>query len=391
MAKTTERQGTEYVALPKGSIDALNNEEPVTDEELAFDEFIAGMSAERMGELRVGKIKVARDGTPVANTRSAHCFSCPIDQFTYSGLVDHIRSKYGAGLYRVVGVETGKRGLIFNRLLEIAEELNPEKPDQNSTLQNPANVLESVGRIMAESQARTEGLIQRLTEARPATVDPMDQITKLAGVLATVMGVMPKPTQAAAPDLLGQLETLLKLKELFGASGGGGDSDKESNFFDVVKAGLQSFGPALATLAVRGAQAPAPALPPPQPPIGTDPRQFVPQPQPVTPAPPAQGDPAMKRQIDALVMNAKNGADINELAQTILNLTPDDKLDDLGDMLEAPDMVDKMALVNPEVQNYRDYFEKLRAALLALLDDAPADTLPPNQQPAAGGTGAPTA
>lgn len=390
MAKTQERQGTEYVALPKGSIDSLNNEEPVTDEELAFDDFIGSMSAERMGELRVGKIKVAKDGTPIANTRSAHCFSCPIDQFTYSALIEHIRARHGAGLYRIVGTETGKRGLVFNRLLEIAEELNPQKPGQESGLQNPANVMESVGRLMAESQARTEGLIARLTESKPAPVDPMDSMMKMATMFSTMMASMTKAVAPPpAPDLLGQLETIVKLKELFGS--GGGDSDKESNFFDVVKAGLTSFGPALGALAAKtmAAQQQAPALPPPQnqPLPGASP-QFAPPQQPPQPAP-AQ-DTTMKKQVDALVANAKMGVDPAALAGTILNLTPDDKLDDLGDMLESPDMIEKMALLNPEVQTYRDFFEKLRQALLSLLDDTDPSTLPQTGQPAAGGSGAPT-
>ena len=390
MAKASERQGNEYVALPKGVIDTLNNDEPVTDEELAFDEFVAGMSAERMGELRVGKIKVAKDGTPVANTRSAHCFSCPIDQFTYSGLIDHIRAKYGAGLYRVVGVETGKRGLVFNRLIEIAEELNPPKSAE-SPLQNPSNYLESVGKIMAESAARTEGLIARLTEAKPPAADPMDSMMKMATLFSTIMGSMAGLVKPAAPasDLLSQLEVLTKLKELTGG-GGGGDSGAESNFFDVVKAGLQSFGPALAALAVRQHQTATPALAPPAP-IAPHQPAFSPAPtfasQPLPAAAPAgdSGMSSLKRQVDLLVQNAKNGADAKELANTILDLTPDEKLDALGEMLEAPDMIDKMALLNPEVKNHLAFFEALRSNLLSLLGDAETDTLPPNAQPAASG------
>lgn len=393
MAKASERQGNEYVALPKGVIDNLNNEEPVTDEELAFDEFVAGMSAERMGELRVGKIKVAKDGTPVANTRSAHCFSCPIDQFTYSGLIDHIRAKYGAGLYRVVGVETGKRGLVFNRLIEIAEELNPPKSAE-SPLQNPANYLESVGKIMAESAARTEGLIARLTEAKPPASDPMDSMMKMATLFSTIMGSMAGLVKPAAPasDLLSQLEVLAKLKELTGG-GGGGDSGAESNFFDVVKAGLQSFGPALAALAVRQQNAtPSLSLPNPQPqpqPSFSPAPTFAPQPVPAA-APSGNSDMAnLKRQVDLLVQNAKIGADPKELANTILDLTPDEKLDALGEMLEAPDMIDKMALLNPEVKNHLVFFEALRSNLLSLLGETETDTLPPNAQPAASGN-APT-
>jgi hypothetical protein len=395
MAKTTDRQGTEYVALPKGVIDTLSGDEPVTDEEMAFDEFVSGMSAERMGELRVGKIKVAKDGTPVANTRSAHCFSCPIDQFTYSGLVEHIRGRHGAGLYRVVGVETGKRGLVFNRLLEIAEELNPQRPGQESALQNPNNIFESVAKIMAESQARTEAMIARLSENRApavAPVDPMTMMTQMAGLFSSIMGVVPKPP--AGDDILSSLEKLAKVKELLGSfSGdGGGGSGAEANFYDVVKTGLQSFGPALAALAMKTAAQHAPA--PAQLAAPTPGYQPIPPVQGIPPVQTQQGAPAMdsfKQQIGILVQNAKMGADPMQLAGKILDLTPDEKLDDLADMIEAPDMVDKMVAINPEVQNYRAFFDKLKAALLSLLMEDEGPTLPADSQPAAGGSGAPTA
>lgn len=393
MAKSQERQGTEYVALPKGSIDALGNDEPVTDEEMAFDEFIAGMSAERMGELRVGKIKVARDGTPVANTRGAHCFACPIDQYTYSGLLEHIRNRYGAGLYRVVGIETGKRGLVFNRLIEIAEDIGPVGKGQESALNSPGNLFESVGKIMAESQARTEGLIARLTESRaPAVVppDPMDMMTKMAGLFATIMGAAPKPATAGG-DLLDSLEKIVKLKELLGGLGGdGGGSDKESNFYDVVKTGISSFGPALAALAMRAQQAAQSQPPALAPPSQNPPINYPLPPQVPANAPPGQSDETMnlKKQVDILVSNAKMGADPMQLAGTILDLTPDEKLDDLGNMLEAPDMIEKMASLNPEVNNHRDFFAKLRDSLLTLLDDGSADTLAPNATPVPGAAGA---
>src|SRR5262245_11706726 len=398
MAKTQQREGTEYVALPKGSIETLNDGEPVTDEEAAFDEFIAGMSAERMGELRVGKLKLGKDGTPTVNTKGQHCFACPIDQFTYSGLLEHIRNRFGGGLYRVVGIEQGKRGLQFNRLIEIAEELPSQKPGESSHLQNPSNVFESVGRLMAESAARTEALIGRLTETRPAAVDPMDGLQKMATVFATMMGVVQKPAGNTGAELLVQLETFDKIKSLFGGGegkGDGGGGENGAEFMDVIKAGIQSFGPALGALASQRMQQPsqpAAALPPPQPyPAFVPPH--VPQPQPQPAAAPAGNDPMqaqLKSQVDILVSNAKNGADPAQLADLILRMTPDDKIDDLGNMLDAPDMVDKMAALNPEVQNYRDFFEKLRAALLALLEPADATTLPPNGAPPAGGSSAPT-
>jgi hypothetical protein len=403
MARTAGKPaGTEFIALPAGSIEdgeLLGDE--LTDEENAFNEFRTGFGAEKMGELRVGKLKLGKDGAPIANSKSAHCFSCPIDRYNFSELLEYIREHYGSGVFRVVGIESGKRGVVFNKLVEIAEDRGP-RPAADSALQNPNNMFESVGKIMAESQARTEALIARLTERQPVALplDPMESMTKMAALFGSLMQSMaaaiPKPaTTGGTGDILDQAEKLLKLKELLSGSGGN-DSGTESNFYDVVKAGLQSFGPALATLAVRGAQqTQPPALAAPESPQVISTQTAAPsyaKPGPV----PKQGDPAMasfKRQVDTLVQNAKLGVDPATLAGTILDLTPDEKLDDLEAMLQAPDMIEKMAALNPEVQTYRTFFDSLRAALLGLLAETVEDTLAPVQgstaEPA-GSSGAPT-
>lgn len=391
MAKRAENQrGTEFIALPAGTIEdgeLLGDE--LTDEESAFNEFRVGFGSEKMGELRVGKLKLGKDGAPIATSKSAHCFSCAVDRYSFSELLEYIRENYGAGVFRIIGIESGRKGVVFNKLIEIAESVSPKAPASETPLQNPANVFESAAKIMAESAARTEALIARLSESRQAApvLDPMDMMTKMAGLFSSIMGVAPRPAAAASDDLLGQLEKLAKIKDLLGGFGGGGGDDKESNFYDVVKAGLTSFGPALAALAVRGAQqSQTPALSQPD-------QVVIPATRPAPgnydkPGPTrqtvSQGDPAMKKQIDVLVQNAKMGVSPSMLAQTILDMTPDEKIDDLGAMLDDPQMIDKMAQLNPEVSTFRDFFDKLRTALLALLDEGEADTLPPDQAPAQG-------
>jgi hypothetical protein len=98
-----------------------------------------------------------------------------------------------------------------------------------------------------------------------------------------------------------------------------------------------------------------------------------------------------KRKVDTLVQNAKTGVDPMQLAGTILDLTPDDKLDALATMLEAPDVIEKMAALNPEVQNYREFFDKLRSGILGLLAESEPATVPPSGPVAGdGSSGAPT-
>ena len=380
MARSDKPSGQEYIALPSGTLrDAELLEDELNDEETAFNEFRTGFGAEKMGELRVGKLKLGRDGAPIANSKSVHCFSCAVDRYNFSELLEYIREHYGSGVFRIVGIESGRKGVVFNKLVEIAEDKGPKTGPQESPLQNPQNLFESVGRIMAESQARTEALIARTLETRTiptAPVDPMDTMAKMATLMATLMGVMPKP---AADDLLGSLEKLAKVKELLGTfSGDGGNGGgAEANFYDVVKTGLQSFGPALATLAMRNTQiAPqTPALAPPAPVAPPNTAANYDKPNGRQPGQ-EQGNIAMeslKRQIGALIMNAKLGATPDQVANMVLDSTPDDKLDALANMIEDPACVDKMAQLNPDVQNYRDFFNQLRAALMALLtEDEPA-------------------
>jgi hypothetical protein len=69
------------------------------------------------------------------------------------------------------------------------------------------------------------------------------------------------------------------------------------------------------------------------------------------------------------VQKAKGGADPELYAEMILdNVDPDTA----KAQFTAPDTVDKLIQINPEVANYRQWFVDLHAALVRFLSETPA-------------------
>lgn len=372
---------TTYEALPVDP--TLEPENEKSDEERAFEEFVNSLGAERMGVLRVGKLVLGKNNAPLATSKSEHCFSCPIDQYTYDELLEYLRDNYGPGLYRILGIPSGDR-VRFNKIVAIAQD--KRKPNANfsqADFANPTSVLETVSKLIADSQARTEALIERLAPRASAqhSSDPTDTMVKLAGVMSAMMQgiaglVAQRPQSPGGDDFFAQLEKFARIKELLGGFGDSG----ESNFFDVVKTGIQSFAPVLSHV-IQKASVEAPKMLAAAPAVGQAIQSSIPGGMNLAGSQgiPAQGSmknsalDQFKSSIDGLVTNARNGVDPVKLADTILSLTPKERLPELVALLESPDVIARMAEVNPEVLQYREYFETLRAEVLAGVEAEPSE------------------
>lgn len=163
---------------------------------------------------------------------------------------------------------------------------------------------------------------------------------------------------------MGELQKFAAIKSLLGDMGGDGGSAAETNFYDLAGTTLKTIGPVLAQVAMRGG---LPALTAPA---------FTPQPAPGAPVQPAPATaPAqptadqmnLKRQVDVLVAQAKSGASAEDVAEMVLNMTPEARYSELYDFINRPTVVNEMAAVNSEVANHREFFDKLRACILSEL------------------------
>ena len=77
----------------------------------------------------------------------------------------------------------------------------------------------------------------------------------------------------------------------------------------------------------------------------------------------------LSQQVAVLLAQAKAGASPDTLAEMIVGSTPEDKLGELEKYLSQPDLLESMIKLNPEVANYRQFFEELRDSVLQMLDE----------------------
>lgn len=358
-------------------IPGVTDEPELSDEEKAYLDFRESLKAgEEMPTLRVSKVPKTAIGNPM-HAKLIYCFACPVDQYSFEELCEYVRDCYGGGLYRLMATKKGHRGTLFNQLLTIAEAVQPKRtmdgtPGQNA---NVSQIMDSVAALINQSQERTEALLARVgVGSQVAPVDPFSALEKLLPVLKLLTPAAPPPT-----DFVTELSKLAAMKGLLGNLFGGGDEGgggnaAETNFYDLAGTTLKTIAPVLTAAISRWA---VPALgPPAQPAPAVEPQPTQPG---ATAATPSVAQVNLKRQVDVLVMQAKAGATAEDVAEMVLNMTPEAKYGDLYDFINRPTVVNEMAAVNPEVANHRDFFDKLRAAILTEL--GPEETPPAQPAP----------
>jgi hypothetical protein len=381
MARSRADSAT-FEAIPVGDLERIEAEEQ-TDEEKAFQDFRNSITAgEEMATVRVSKIpKSGLTGHPM-NAKSIYCFAFPVDRYSYEELCEFIRENYGGGLYRLLGTKKGHRGAAFNQLLELMEPIQRKPTGDAQNLAgggNPSAIMESVANLINQSQERTEALFSRLLSSNPqvAAVNPLASLKEMAELLVTLRGATAPAPQS---DLLGELQKLATLKGVLGPllgveSDGGGRDGAESNFYDLASTALKTVAPVLShVVASKGMVPGAPAVPALASPANTPPNS------PPPPAPPGATNMQLKRQVDILVAQAVSGADPTEVAEMVLDMTPETRLVELHTFLSRPTVIAEMTAVNSAVQTHAEFFGKLRAAILEQLADAPAE--PPATPPA---------
>jgi uncharacterized radical SAM superfamily protein len=85
-----------------------------------------------------------------------------------------------------------------------------------------------------------------------------------------------------------------------------------------------------------------------------------------------QVDP-IKKQVDILLSNAKMGVSPETMADTVVNMTPDEKLDELKAFVSDPHVLERMIKSNPEVRAYHQWFQTLRENVIRLLAEIETD------------------
>jgi len=280
-------------------------------------------------------------------------------------IMEKCRDRFGTGDYRV-HIRKGPR-LVANKPFSVEAEKDDEiEPAKNGGLDTMAFIT-----MMQESNKQT---MTMFTEAMRAfasnqnnapVFDPVAAQASLMSQLASLKQ-MSEPKDQSKDAVAMLIQGLTLAKEL-------GPKDGETNSSDILLEGIKQFAPAL-TNAAQQIQARGPG----------------------NPALPAPGDPQanadadreremglrqvmMRQQLGFLVQNA--AADKNaELYAELL-------LDQLGekivlDFIATPDAMDKLIAINPDVGNYRPWFEALRGSILELTaDTGDTEVIAPDAEP----------
>ncbi len=264
-------------------------------------------------------------------------------------IMEKCRDRFGTGDYRV-HIRKGPR-LVANKPFSVEAEKDDEiEPAKNGGLDTMAFIT-----MMQESNKQT---MTMFTEAMRAfasnqsnapVFDPVAAQASLMSQLASLKQ-MSEPKDQSKDAVAMLIQGLTLAKEL-------GPKDGETNSSDILLEGIKQFAPAL-TNAAQQMQGRNPALPAPgDPQANADAdreremglRQVM-----------------MRQQLGFLVQNAAANKNAELYAELLL--------DQLGekvvlDFVAQPDALDKLIAINPDVGNYRPWFEALRGFILELTAD----------------------
>lgn len=361
----------DHDGIEEGQIEGEDDgQEFDADEAAAFEKFAREMrSSDHYAKINVYEQPSSVDGRP--NSRKlTWLFEVGLDQLEFSQLMGKIRDEYGTGIYRLQGRDPSG-AILFNRAFAIkAPERKPEKPGEPAGF----DILASFNKAMAEQQARTEALLMRVVGANKqneaGNLQGMQQFAVMLSMFKEIAGVFSGGGVATKPvSVLDELRKLSEVRDALKGLAGDGDGGDggEKNIHDTISSAVQTFGPLLVTaLTQQQAAAHGPrrlARPAPKGPVTID--------TPTTDAsgieqPPPHGDATQmqfSKQISILVMNAAAGVDPVTMADSILDMTPDESLEKLREFVESPDAMAQMIAANPGVAKHLPWFQRLHAEL----------------------------
>lgn len=339
------------------------------EEELEWKEFLDEMGdAIHYAKITVYRVPTHADGSP-AKRQMAYCLECGLGEYSFSQLCQKIQELHGSGLYRIQARD--KNGVIRkNKPVAI------EAPKGEATAQGDSSagqVIDRMSSAMAAQQDRFEQILHRMTGRE---VDPIDQMTKIAGAMAAMINSMGlnqdrAPPQTALEKLTEMRLTMKIMREMTD----GGDARGEG-FWGAMADTAKSFAPALAAAISHASQGgdlnadgslrrlPAP---------GAAPR---PAREDHATKEPSMNVPSMnvdevKPQLQFLLAQAKAKVEPADVVTFVLNALPEegDAHESLEAFLLLDDCVQQCIAVMPEIETVQVWFGAWRALMLREIAD----------------------
>lgn len=425
------RQGRIIDVLPGG------DEAPYEDDvEAAFYEWKKSFDdSESPGTIRAFRIPHDEQGRAGHSSgNQIRLGMWPVDQYDFDTLCDKLKREYmppGDTLMvvRLIGTLSGKSGVRFNKLVTLQRANAPDTPGGT-----PKNEFADVMRQMQDSNERMMRLFQEMRGPGPAdgnsggmpammqTVAMMrvltEPMTQMMGPMMAALAGRPVPPSVPGSSIKELMETMMLMDKFMSRRGGGGSEEPDWMKLTGAVAGVAK--PLLEMAAARQLEGSrtrkslaAPAQPPPVQPVAPT----TANPTPVTPAParpvaPASGvdlsrpsplpagslaqgvnieapssqhppgDGTMfaeyKKQVDALVDVARNGADPIAVAnaffdQTMMELNDAD-YGRLAAIVENESFLATIGIYNAQVKEYGAFFTALRTRLIERINEEDGST-----------------
>lgn len=374
------------------------------------------------GSISVYEVPVDEKGIARGKTlRKTKLFSAPIGLVTLDDICDRVVKDYMTPgqcmTIQLLGTHDGRQGIRLNRMISLRKAFN-EVPKGQELGGEVGAILREMREERARDRLDMQRLLSTIAENRTPQLDPFTLVSKVTE-LAKAMMPAPPAVQSVIPGVtpgspMGQMvemfATMKAMQEFFGKEKAAeAVTDKGESLGDILgkvrdiavpliaasnrNAGLQPRQrlPAPASDLVMRDPPPETSLPPAPP---AEPEiVLTPDETPVTDGPneetktetPASAGEEHEMKLLAelaqllplLIDMAKKNGDAAEVAKMILGAMPDDPAynDALFDFVQDENCVGRLALLNSEVEPHREWFTKLRAAMLAEFEpDAPTST-----------------
>ncbi len=330
-----------------------------SDDDLQALDALEGMVAEFAGASGT-VVNIYRQGE---GKNLSFLFRTNPDEMTGGEIMERCRDNYGTGDYRV-HIRDGAR-IVKNAPFSVEAKMEPDPATVagNSNLELIAIMQSSNDRMLTMFQTTMAAFAEAFkgNQQPQQTFDPIAAQASLMQQLVALKGLAePKDETKSAVDMFVQGITLAKDMT---------PKDGETNSSDILVKAIEMFGGPMADMAKANLGGPKmPALGPP-----------VTAPNPMAPPQPtgdAQADADAQKEYEMGIQKLV----LNQQLQFLLRQAAADKdpelyaellLDQAGEekvlaFVGQENALDQLVALNPDVANYRGWFENLRAAILEL-------------------------
>jgi len=294
---------------------------------------------------------------PADRRRKGFLFYIEPDELAIHDLFEKILAEWGAGEYEAIAQDGGEIAFSQRFVLGSIKKKERYRAPSPVTPTPSSGIDPTVLAILDRQQATLDKLVENQQRPQQSTLETLKELRAMQEL---VQPVAPAPAPGTGlENVLGIVQSVLQLRDELG--GGNGD--------DALTAGIKTLGPAIVK-AVEAMQA-SPRIPAPGADLGPGTPARAPEVN-------AQGAGRLiGPYLPTIVANARGGVLPTDAARQILGqlaALPPEAMQGLLDYLDDDQAVDKLAAMEPEIIQLREWFDQLVDVLCAsirqLLGDA---------------------